>query len=364
VKPEPQDEPGFDEEARKPWYDQFKKPPPAGQPVDKSRVWGVNWLMFPVSSQSLLLPGLEFSFGDRDGENTLSVVGYGVGGRTYGAQATVVNTRYRPTVGATAGVAKSGDLFESVGEPFVEIPLWTTITTGVGWIARYREQEEKDFPDPHYFDSGPTVSARFSDQIPVHLHDWEWGFSFGGSASFFSDHWGGDRDLNDYFVFLEASTDVVGQDFLIWGRCTYEKLVGRQFLEDELIKINSVVRGARDFKGIESYGATLEFRFPIWRDFLWKPLEVIGLGEWLLLKDLRGFVFGDIGYNAAEIGSLVNEDHWAYSTGAGLRLDFSFMLWPLVNLRVPTRIEFWWAFVGQPAEPNRGAVGFSFVVGF
>ena len=124
------------------------------------------------------------------------------------------------------------------------------------------------------------------------------------------------------------------------------------------------MRGAKDFKGIEQYGVTLEFRFPIWRDFLWKPFELFGLGEWLLLKDLRGFVFGDIGYNATEVGSLVNEDIWAYSAGAGLRLDFSFMLWPLVNLRVPTRIEFWWAFVGQPAEPNKGAVGFSFVVGF
>ncbi len=364
VKPERQDEPGFDEEARKPWYDQFKKPAPQGEPADKTRVFGVNWLMFPVTSTSLLLPGVEFSMGDRDGENTLTLGGYGVSGRTYAAAGTIANTRYRPTLGATAGLSKSGDLFEARGEPFVEVPLWTTVTTGGGWVGRYREQEEKDFPDPHFFDSGPTVAMRFSDRIPVHLHDYEWGFSFGGSATFFSDTFGGDRELNEYFAFIEGSTDFLGQDWLLWIRCNFNKMESRHFLQDELIKLRDVVRGGRDLEGISSYSASLELRFPIWRDFLWKPLEVIGLGEWLMLKDLRGFVFGDLGYLATEVGSLVNQDAWAYSAGAGLRLDFSIMLWPLINVRVPARIEFWGAFVGQPYESNRGAVGFSFVIGF
>jgi hypothetical protein len=65
VAPQPQDEPGFDEENRKPWYDQFKKGAPQGTPEEKSRVFGVNWLQFPVASYSLLYPGVEFVMGDR-----------------------------------------------------------------------------------------------------------------------------------------------------------------------------------------------------------------------------------------------------------------------------------------------------------
>ena len=42
-----------------------------------------------------------------------------------------------------------------------------------------------------------------------------------------------------------------------------------------------------------------------------------------------------------------------------MRLDFSFMLWPIVNGRVLVRAEFWWAIVEQEAEPLHGAVGFA-----
>ncbi|HLF92613.1 MAG TPA: hypothetical protein VJB14_04075 [Planctomycetota bacterium] len=364
VKPEPQDEPGFDEEARKPWYEQFRKPVPQGEPAEKSRVWGVNWLMFPVSSLSLLAPGLEFSFGDRDGENTLTLGGYGVGSRAFTASATVANTRYRPTIGVNAAASRFGDLLEARGEPFVELPLWPTIATGGGWVARFRDQQEDDFPDPHVFDSGPTAALRFSDQIPLHLHDWEWGFAFGGSASFFSEKYGGDRELNEYFAFVEASLNFLGEDWLLWTRSIFEKKAGRRFLEDEFLRVAAAVRGTETLEGIELFGATLELRFPLWRDLMWKPFEAFGLGEWLILKDLRGFVFGDLGRIATEVGGLVDQSWWAWSTGAGLRLDFSFMLWPLVNQRVPMRIEFWGAWVGQPFEDNKGAVGFAYTIGF
>jgi Tol biopolymer transport system component len=364
VEPNRQDEPGFDEESRKPWYDQFKKPPPEGQPAEKTRVFGVNWLMFPVTSTSLVLPGFEFSAGDRDAENNLTLGGYGIGSRYYTASGVLANTRYRPTVGAAASLSRNGDLFETKGEPFIEVPLWNTVTIGGGWIARYREQDVKDVPDPHFFDSGPTVAFTFTDQVPVHLHDWEWGFSFGGSASFFSPDFGGDRDLNEYFAFLEVSNDIFGQDYLLWSRVTMNKMVARTFLSDELIDLRNVIRGGKKLQGIESESASLEFRFPIYRDLMWKPFELFGLGEWLIIKDLRGFLFTDVGRIAADVGSLVNYDYWAYSVGAGLRFDFSIMLWPILNVRVPTRVELWAGFVAQPFEPNRGAIGGSFIVGF
>ena len=364
VKPEPQDEPGFDQEERKPWYQQFKKPEPQGKPEDKSRVFGVNWLQFPVTSYSLLLPGLEFSVGDRDSENTLSLAGYGLGSRFWNAGATIANTRWRPTIGVTAGAARSNDMLEGVATAFVNVPLWETLEVGGGWTVRQRSEYFADPPNAYIFDSGPTVAALYTNQRGVHPSDPSWGFSLGGSASVFSEEFGGDRELNEYYTFLETSTNLIDQDLILWARATWQRLVGRRFLDDEFSKMGHIVRGANNsLEGLETYGGHVELRFPIYRDLLWEPLELIGLGEWLILKDLRGFVFGDVGWEVTNVGSF-REANLAYSTGIGLRLDLSFMLWPIVNGRVPIRLEGWWAFVGQPFDANRGVVGGGFTLGF
>jgi hypothetical protein len=363
VRPEPQDEPGFDEEGRKGWYRQFEKPAPRGDPEEKERKWAVNWLMFPVTSASFVTPGVEFEFGDLDGENTLFVFGSGYTSRSYLAGATVANTRYRPTIGATSWAARVGSLKEIHLEPFVDVPLWPFAEAGVGWVGRYREQEETG-RDPDFTDSGPSVSFRFSNQDSYQLRDPAWGFAFGGTATFFRDHLGGDRDLAEYLGFFEASHDIV-QDVILWGRVTYEKKVGRgPFLESELLDIENGVRGAEDLEGLERGVASVEVRFPLFRDFLFKPLELIGLGEWLVFKDLRGFAFGQAGYVGTEFQQYKDDDFGAASAGVGLRLDFSFMLWPIVNLRVPTRLEVWWAIVGQDEDPARGAVGAGVTIGF
>jgi len=364
LKPEPQDEPAFDQEDRKPWYDQFKKGEPQGKPEEKTRVFGVNWLQFPVSSYSLVYPGVEFIAADRDAENTFALAAYGTGSRAWNAEAAIVNTRWRPTVGAVGGVARSSDMLSAEAQGFVNLPLLETFEIGAGWVARQRSEYFDDPPNAYIFDTGPRVSALYTNQRGVQPRDPSWGLSIGGTATFFSEEFGGDRELNEYFAFLETSTNFIDQDLIFWTRCTYEKLAGRRFLDDELLKIGRFVRGAKTLEGLEEWSTTLEIRFPIYRDFLWKPLEVIGLGEWLILKDLRAFAFGDFGWLAEHVGSQVRENYYAYSAGIGLRLDLSFMIWPVVNGRVPIRLEGWWAFVGQPHEPNRGAIGGGFTIGY
>jgi hypothetical protein len=363
IRPEPQDEPGFDEEARKPWYDQFRKPVPQGEPAEKTRVWGVNWLHFPVLSSALLTPGAEFSFGDRDAENTLNAGGAFLARDAWFAGATVANTRWRPTIGATAAAGRFDDLVEYRAEPFVNYPLWNTLEVGAGWVARYREQIFDDFPDPHFFDSGPSASLLYTNQASYQLRDPAWGAAFGGTATFFREDLGGDRTQEEYFAFTETSFDVV-QDWIVWTRLTYEHLEADVLLLEELLEIERVVRGAEDLEGTRRAAVTLEFRFPIWRDMLLQPGELIGLGEWLILKDLRGFAFGQAGTTGFAPEDLFDDDFGAASAGLGLRLDLSFMLWPIVNLRVPVRLEFWWAIVGQDEEAARGDVGGGFVVGF
>jgi Tol biopolymer transport system component len=364
ARPEPQDEPHFDQEDRKSWYDQFRKTPIQGTPAEKSRVFGVNWLQFPVTSFSLILPGAEFEAGDLDAENTLSVSGYGVSARYWNAAASISNTRWRPTIGVTAGAARSADMLESSATGFVNVPILETLEVGAGWTVRNRSEYFDPPPNAYIFDSGPTVSGLFTNLQGVHPYDPSWGISIGGTATEFSKEFGGDRELNEYFAFLETSHAVFDQDLLFWVRSTWGRLVGREFLSDEFFKMGQVVRGAKNgLKGLESFGEHVELRFPIYRDFLWKPLELIGLGEWLILKDLRAFGFGDAGYERTDVGGFHN-DYWAWSAGVGLRLDLSFMVWPVVNGRVPVRLEGWWAYVGQPYETNHGVFGGGFTLGF
>jgi Tol biopolymer transport system component len=372
IKTEPQDEPGFDEESRKPWYDQFKKPEPRGEPAEKSRVWAVDWLMFPVSSTSLVIPDLEIGFSDRDAENSLTLGGYGVSygagaGVAYSTSLTYANTRYRPTIGATADVGTFLSINQYEAEAFVEVPLLTTITTGVGWLGRYREENVSGGPNPHFFDSGPTVSIEYNNQFinPYSYTGWEpkWGIDVGGTASFFRPSFGGDRNLDEYSVFIQGTYDVV-QDWTLFSRVAWQKLRGSIFLSDELLKIQYGVRGAIDFEGTELGSFTLEFRFPIWRDFLWEPFDFVGLGDWFIFKDLRGFFFGQAGYTGFRIDNATNDRFQAFSAGAGLRFDFSFMLWPIVNARVPIRLEVWGAYVSQEGLPKRGAAGVGFILGY
>ncbi len=363
VRPRPQDAPDFDQEDRRPWYDQFRNPAPRGEPAEKSRVFGVNWLMFPVTSTSLLTPGVEFLFGDRDAENHLGVVASGLSGQSWGAAATVTNTRWRPTLGVTAFGGRFGDLAEAGVQPFIEVPISRTLTTGLGWFGRYREDRDDDLDEPHFFDSGPVASLLFSNQRGYQYRDPAWGFAFGGNAAYFSDDLGGDRELREYFGFVEASRDIV-QDWILWSRATYEKKVGDEFLEDEILEIDDGVRGAEDLEGTDLGVVTVELRFPLWRDLLWKPMEFFGWGEFLIVQDLRAFAFGQAGAVGLDAGDLLDDDTAAASAGLGLRLDLSFMLWPVVNLRVPLRLEFWGAIVGQDEDDPRGAVGGGFVVGF
>jgi hypothetical protein len=72
----------------------------------------------------------------------------------------------------------------------------------------------------------------------------------------------------------------------------------------------------------------------------------------------------DAAWLATHVGNLINEERSAWSTGVGLRLDLSFMLWPIVNGRVPIQLEGWFALVSQPFEDLRGVFGGGFSIGY
>ncbi len=76
-----------------------------------------------------------------------------------------------------------------------------------------------------------------------------------------------------------------------------------------------------DPNGTDVLWASAEFRFPIWRDIDWAmPMQVI------LLKDIRGIVFGDVGVigneeNVMNMLAYPVRDEWYYSAGVSLQFD-------------------------------------------
>jgi hypothetical protein len=263
-------------------------------------------------------------------------------------------------VGAQAG--RWGELEEAKVEPSVELTFWQLLSTRVAWTGRYRAEHESGPEEPDYFDSGPTLSFRFSSQQSYEAFDPAWGTAFGASFSGFRKSLGGERDLDETSAYLEISTELE-HDLILWSRLSFEKIHSRDLLEDESFKIREVVRGARGMEGPVRGVMSLELRFPLYRDLQWAPLEDLGLGGWLLFKDLRGFGFLQGGYAGLGPGG-GTELTPVFSAGVGVRIDFALMPWPVAVARIATRVEFWWACVSQEDRATRGAVGAGFQVAF
>lgn len=356
----PQPEPGFAQEERRGWYEQFPKPVPQGEPAEKSRSFGVDFLMFPVSSTSFVVPGLDFQVSDLEGENVVRLQGMGASSRAWQATATWLNTRWHPTFGVAAQGGAIGDLRMMGAGPFIAVPYFLS---SVGWIARETKEYNDEAPDVDVFDSGPSYGFLFTTQDSTQPRDPSWGVAFSATANLFREDFGGDRDLAEYATALETQLAFT-QDTILWTRATYEKKSGGPFLEDELLGIEGSVRGASDLDGTDRGGWTVELRFPLVRDLYWTPLELIGLGEFLVIKDVRGFLFADAGFVGVEIGVDRLEDRGAVSAGAGLRIDLFGMAWPVLNGHGPLRLEFWGGWVGREGEAPDGEGGFGLVLGF
>ncbi|MBI4563418.1 MAG: PD40 domain-containing protein [Planctomycetes bacterium] len=340
----PQEEPRFGQEDRAPWYEQFRPVPPRGERAIKERKWALDWLMFPVIGESLVIPGLQIEVADLDAENTVYLQGVFLGPRSWEAIFSVVNTRYRPTLGVEAIYARDQEFTSFAAGPFVEYPLIPGISTSVGWLARHSRTDLDDAPDDAATDSGPSVSLSVRRQSGWLIFDPSWGFSAHVQASFFKESFGGDRTLAEYGASLEYSYAVL-QDLIVWTRGTGLKKVG-PLLEDEPYEIEMAVRGADFFEGSELGSGKIELRFPLVRDLLFMPMELVGLGEYLLLKDLRGFGFADVGFVGGG-----GDTHRAYSGGVGLRVDLFVLLWPLTTIRAPLRLEVWRAWGRQDEDP-------------
>jgi len=113
-----------------------------------------------------------------------------------------------------------------------------------------------------------------------------------------------------------------GQDHTLYINASGDLTKGRDRPELDLA---SVVRGYErdEYEGYGRIGGTLEYRFPIYRDGNYSVL-----GHYLLLKDIRGFAFIDIGAVSVKDTDDFIADITAFdidtrkSAGAGVRIDF------------------------------------------
>ncbi|MFC1479721.1 hypothetical protein ACFL6F_03905, partial [Planctomycetota bacterium] len=91
------------------------------------------------------------------------------------------------------------------------------------------------------------------------------------------------------------------------------------------LDLADAVRGynSNEYEGYNQLGGTLEYRFPLHRDGNYSIL-----GHYLLLKDIRGFAFADIGVVSAQNADDFIDDALGFdldarkSIGAGIRMDF------------------------------------------
>ena len=91
------------------------------------------------------------------------------------------------------------------------------------------------------------------------------------------------------------------------------------------LDIADVVRGYEDneYEGFNQIGGTAEYRFPLHRDGNYSVL-----GHYLLLKDIRGFIFADTGIISSQAADDFIVDGFNFdldarsSAGAGIRMDF------------------------------------------
>ena len=295
---------------------------------------------------SFFSPGLEMRISDLDAENSIDLHSSFAAGDFWTSSLTFTHTRWQPTFIESVTAGRIGDVQEITGGAYAIVPLLPTFSLLGGWSVRERHDLENE-PFLDFTDSGPLAGFLWSNQSGVQARDPSWGMAGGATFFYYDETFGGDRDLYETFTFLEMSHDFA-QDWILGARLTYTSLDGGPFLQDEDLALKRSIRGVEeDFEGRDMAVLSVELRFPIVRDLNFMPFDWMSVGETFLLKDLRGFVFVQGGHAADHFSDFERGRNGAASVGAGIRVDTFFMIWPIVNTRVPARIEFWWAWVMQ-----------------
>ena len=108
-------EEGFPQEERAREYDAFVPPRPQGEPAEKTRKVGMEYLMGPVNTLSFFSPGLEMRISDLDAENSIDLQSTFVADDFWTSKLTFTHTRWQPTFIESVTAGRIGDVQEITG---------------------------------------------------------------------------------------------------------------------------------------------------------------------------------------------------------------------------------------------------------
>ncbi|MBI2920930.1 MAG: PD40 domain-containing protein [Planctomycetes bacterium] len=211
-----------------------------------------------------------------------------------------VETRY----GAEAGITYPIDRFTGVGAEY--------------FIAHRSADGDPGEKRVSEVEAGFRVSASRRDVLK-RRRDPIAGYAVGLAVETLLPEVGSDRARVNYSGDLRGYVEL-WEDWVVAARLRGFKTNGH---DAEDVGLKDYVRGygSGEPQGTDLLAATVELRFPLWRDIDWALP-----GQVLLVKDLRAFVFFDIAVLSSEENILnmllypVREE-WHHSAGIGLRLD-------------------------------------------
>lgn len=355
VPVEPRPEPRWVQEGRAAEYDAFAPADPRGVPAGKSRPFSLDWLMAPTIGESFVVPGAQLRVSDLDAENEILFGAYWAG-TLWSASLSVVNTRWRPTLGAELFAERDGDVRREGFGPFVAVPITPFMSVSAGWLVR-RTAEEDSGLEFEVEDSGPSASFTIGREAGWLIFDPSWGATFTVARSWFRESLGGERDLDELSAWVEGSY-AIEQDLVVWGRLRYRRRDG-PMLPHEPPSLDEEVRGADGLLATDVGSVSVELRLPLARDLRWMPGGTFGLPEYLFIKDLRFFAFLDAASAGLSFSEAFDDEFRAISIGVGVRLDFLAIPWPLTTRRAPLRVEVWMARVAEDFDDPFGTFGFA-----
>jgi hypothetical protein len=221
----------------------------------------------------------------------------------------------------------------------------------VGYEA-FRERESVNGVEVlDELEAGPFAVASYSTVVRRGL-DAVTGLRLAAGGAWRDEDFGSDRKKSAWFAAYTQYFQLTRDQILV----AHLEVGGIDGPGQADLDVARVVRGVTSgrFEGQRRLGASVEYRFPLLRDIN-APL----LGEGLLLKDVRGFLFADVGFatllSLDDVAGEFDHPDWKASVGAGIRLDM------FVLQKLPLRLGLFVAKVeGEHDLATRAAIGTRF----
>ncbi|BBM81876.1 BamA/TamA family outer membrane protein [Candidatus Uabimicrobium amorphum] len=214
---------------------------------------------------------------------------------------------------------------------FTTFNITPRIEIQTGYTLIYQKTSDDDFEEEEFWSGGIFFDIGIDNRYTRGI-DVTYGYSANLRVTFFESFLGSDDSYQLISLRLRYYWSVV-EDHII--RLAFDADVGTAGFPGLFdLGGNNAVRGLSedDLEGTERLFATMEYRFPIYRD--WNYF-LLNLG---VIKDIRGILFCHVGTSTDDVFSKFenyNEVDFVFTVGAGLRID----VYPLENFDLPLGVQ-------------------------